>query len=213
MFDLSSYETVEDRLVKFWEKYPDGRIETELIEATANRFIVKSYLYRTEADPKPWTTGLAFEIVTERGVNATSALENAETSSIGRSLANAGFATKGKRASREEMTKVAASVNDTPKPETKKITGVISDWDSFVADSPKPEPIQLAQGVEMIAQQLNAIVQEVPRCNHGERVLREGTSAKGKPYRGWVCTERFKSEQCEPMWMVLSQSTGEWRFQ
>ena len=210
MFNLADYETVEERLVKFWEKYPDGRIETELIEATPTRFIVKSYLYRTEADPKPWTTGLAFEIITERGVNSTSALENAETSSIGRSLANAGFATKGKRASREEMTKVAAADNDSKTP--LQITGVISDWDSFVADSPKPEPVQLAAGVAMIAEKLNAIVQEIPTCKHGDRVLREGISVKGNAYRGWVCLER-KGKQCEPMWMVLSQSTGEWRFQ
>jgi len=214
MFDLSSYETVEDRLVKFWEKYPDGRIATEIVEALPQRFIVKAYIYRTEVDAQAWTTGLAFELVTDRGVNATSALENCETSAIGRALANAGFATKGKRASREEMTKVAAVVNDTPKPETKKITGVISDWDSFVADSPAPEPVQLAAGVELLADRLGAsIVQETPRCSHGVRLLREGTSAKGKPYRGWVCGERFKADQCEPMWMVLSQSTGEWRFQ
>lgn len=211
MFNLADYETVEDRLAKFWEKYPDGRIETEIIEATVNRFIVKSYLYRTEADPKPWTTGLAFEMVTDRGVNATSALENCETSSIGRSLANAGFATKGKRASREEMTKVAAASNDA-KPI--KTTGIISDWDAFVAEPQKPEPVQLASGVELLADRLGAtIVQETPRCSHGDRILREGTSVKGKPYRGWVCGERSKVSQCDPIWMVLSQTTGEWRYQ
>ena len=63
-------------------------------------------LYRTEADVRPWTTGLAEETIQGRGVNATSALENCETSAIGRALANAGYATKGKRASREEMVKV-----------------------------------------------------------------------------------------------------------
>ena len=211
MFNLADYETVEDRLAKFWEKYPDGRISTEIIEALPQRFIVKAYLYRTEVDAHAWTTGLAFELVTDRGVNSTSALENCETSAIGRALANAGFATKGKRASREEMTKVAAASNDA-KPI--KTTGIISDWDAFVAEPPKPEPVQLAAGVELLADRLGAtIVQETPRCSHGDRVLREGTSAKGKPYRGWVCGERFKADQCEPMWMVLSQSTGEWRFQ
>jgi hypothetical protein len=60
---------------------------------------------------RPWTTGLAEETVQGRGVNATSALENCETSAIGRALANAGYATKGKRASREEMSKVAAKAN------------------------------------------------------------------------------------------------------
>ena len=82
-FNLEDYETVEERLAKFWKEYPDGRIETELIEATSNRFIVYSKIFRTEADAKAWATGLAFETVSDRGVNSTSALENAESSSIG----------------------------------------------------------------------------------------------------------------------------------
>jgi hypothetical protein len=87
-FDLSNYETVEERLTKFWKEHPDGRIETELIEATATRFIVLARIFRTEADQRHWVSGLAFEHITERGVNATSALENCETSAIGRALAN-----------------------------------------------------------------------------------------------------------------------------
>jgi hypothetical protein len=108
MFNLDDYETVEERLVKFWKEHPDGQIHTRLLECTASRFIVEASIFRTEADPRAWTTGLAEETVQGRGVNATSALENCETSAIGRALANAGYATKGKRASREEMSKVAS---------------------------------------------------------------------------------------------------------
>jgi len=108
MFNLEDYETVEERLIKYWKDHPDGRIETKLIEASATRFIVQAYIYRTEVDQHPWSSGLAEETVQGRGVNATSALENCETSAIGRALASAGYATKGKRPSREEMAKVAA---------------------------------------------------------------------------------------------------------
>jgi len=103
MFNLDDYETVEERLIKYWKEHPDGRIETKLIEASASRFIVQAYIYRTEADQQAWSSGLAEETVQGRGVNATSALENCETSAIGRALATAGYATKGKRPSREEM--------------------------------------------------------------------------------------------------------------
>ena len=76
MFNLEDYETVEERLTKFWKDYPDGQIHTEILDQTAGRFIVKALIYRTEADIRPWTTGLAEETIQGRGVNATSALEN-----------------------------------------------------------------------------------------------------------------------------------------
>ena len=113
MFNLDDYETVEERLTKFWKDHPEGRIETKLIEHSSSRFIVWSAIFRDSADINPWSTGLAEETVSGRGVNATSALENCETSSIGRSLATAGYATKGKRPSREEMAKVNAAAQVT----------------------------------------------------------------------------------------------------
>lgn len=106
MFNLDDYETVEERLVKYWKDNPNGRILTKLLENSPSRFIVEAAIYRQLEDVQPWATGLAEETVQGRGVNATSALENCETSAIGRALANAGYATKGKRASREEMAKV-----------------------------------------------------------------------------------------------------------
>lgn len=107
-FNLEDYETVEERLIKYWKDNPNGRILTRLLEFSPSRFIVEASVFRTMDDLHPWATGLAEETVQGRGVNATSALENCETSAIGRALANAGYATKGKRASREEMGKVNA---------------------------------------------------------------------------------------------------------
>ena len=106
-FNLEDYETVEERLVKFWADNKDGRVITTLLDFSGTRFIVRAEVYRG-LDSPVWATGLAEETVQGKGVNATSALENCETSAIGRALANAGYATKGKRASREEMSKVAA---------------------------------------------------------------------------------------------------------
>ena len=107
-FNLDDYETVEDRLIKYWKDNPNGRILTKLLENSPSRFIVEAAVFRDSDAAQPWATGLAEETVQGRGVNATSALENCETSAIGRALANAGYATKGKRPTREEMGKVAA---------------------------------------------------------------------------------------------------------
>ena len=105
-FDLSNYETVETRLNRFWETYPDGRVETTLMNYDGETCIVRSVIWKHRDDAHPTATGYAHEIHTDRGVNATSFVENCETSSLGRCLANMGFATQGKRPSREEMQKV-----------------------------------------------------------------------------------------------------------
>ena len=105
-FNLADYEPVEERLARFWEENPEGRVFTDLISHTETQYIIKAYLFKVAADATPWATGYAEETVSTRGVNQTSALENCETSALGRALANAGYAPKGKRPSREEMSKV-----------------------------------------------------------------------------------------------------------
>lgn len=115
-FDLSNYEPVEERIAKFWADHPEGRITTELLSSGDGEFIVRASVWRTDRDAdyesKPAATGLAHEHVTDRGVNSTSALENCETSAIGRALANLGYAPKGARPSREEMAKVGQPAKD-----------------------------------------------------------------------------------------------------
>lgn len=206
MFNLSDYETVEDRLAKFWKEHPDGRIETELLEANANRFIVLARIFRTEADAKHWTSGLAEETVSARGVNQTSALENCETSAIGRALANAGYAAKGKRASREEMAKVVN--NSKPSNPTRKSDGIINvenpsdPWTT----QPKPEPKLMATDMVQAAFQ-NA--EAIPNCKHGPMRVKEGTK-NNRSYHGYICPNSGGiTDVCEAIWYKLSPS-GKW---
>lgn len=109
-FDLSQYETVADRIARWYKTYPDGAIRTALVTTNEDRerkqWIVQAFVYRHRNDEYAVATGLAFEIDGTMGANQTSALENAETSAIGRALANANMnGDKTKRASREEMAK------------------------------------------------------------------------------------------------------------
>lgn len=110
-FNLADYETVEERIKKFYATYPDGRIETILVDRTNDTWIVKAMVFLTAGDQGNAlvkATGYAFEIDGQGMANKTSALENAETSAIGRALANMGLSGN-KRASREEMQKVQRS--------------------------------------------------------------------------------------------------------
>jgi hypothetical protein len=199
-FNLQDYETVESRLEKFWKDYPDGRVATKLEQATDTRYIVSAELFKTEADAKPCATGLASESISDRGVNSTSALENAETSAIGRALANAGYAAKGKRASQQEMAKV---VNYSP-PGTRAraVENVLRE--AFAEDA-KGEPTVWSVGDPIASLPVAPKVQE---CKHGTMILKEGTAKTGKPYLGYVCSAP-KDEQCDPRWHKLT-AAGSW---
>ena len=193
MFNLEDYETVEERLVKFWKDHPDGRISTTLVEHTLQRFIVQASVFRTEVDAQAWTTGFAEETVSTRGVNSTSALENCETSAIGRALANAGYVTKGKRPSREEMSKVKANE---PKPLLtrleEKITMPVEDdpWSTKeVGEAPT-----VAEAVKLMGEVMGAVKidKDIPLCrnchDHKPMSWKTGVSAKNnKPWANFSC--------------------------
>lgn len=226
MFNLDDYETVEERLTKFWKDHPEGRIETKLIEHTATRFIVWSAIFRDSADIQPWATGLAEETVQGRGVNATSALENCETSSIGRSLANAGYATKGKRASREEMQKVAKGVEikQTIEATKAKMADTAKEYVPVPVESDpwtqwEAQPVQtMESAVEMVKSVLGGTTdKDIQRCKHGEMIWKTGTSKAGKPWGHWRCVNQVTSgmpgadtDKCEPIWYEIAKD-GTWQ--
>lgn len=218
MFNLDDYETVEERLAKFWKDHPEGRIETKLIVNTPTQYIVWSAIYRDSADVQPWATGLAEETVQGRGVNSTSALENCETSSLGRSLANAGYATKGKRASREEMTKVAvkAAVVEQIQEVKAKMADTSKEYVPVAkADDPwtqwEAAPVQtMEQAVETVKAVLGGTAPE-ESCKHGARVWKTGTSKAGKPWGMWKCNPPHgTSNYCDPVWYSIADD-GSWK--
>jgi hypothetical protein len=148
---------------------------------------------------------------------STSALENCETSAIGRALANAGFAAKGKRASREEMAKVN---NAEPNQYEKKLqerrygapgtkSAAIEDAlrSSFAVDNKVDDPQQwsLSEAVDAIGK---STPNPPPECEHG-MILKQGVSKGGKPYYGYVCKGSNKDHA---IWAKMT-ANGNWFFQ
>jgi hypothetical protein len=144
-FDLSEYEPVENRIRAFWVAYPNGRILPDkptfvLREDGKYQWECWTHIYINKEDTWATVRGFASEIEGSSPVNRTNASENCETSSIGRALANLGFATKGKRPSREEMQKVerAQQVVKEKKPMSDSV------WQSLVS------ALQLAKNLEYL---------------------------------------------------------------
>ena len=225
MFNLADYETVEVRLEKFIKDYPDSRIATELEVCDRDRYIVKAYLYKTAADTVAWTTGYAEEKVTDRGVNSTSALENCETSAIGRALANAGYAPKGKRPSREEMSKVVAT--KVAKPVVQDLVQAITAadketaeqdyWTTPVNDYIKvvDAPMTFDKALDLLQDTLGTPqAQEAPQCKHGHMKWREGET-RGRAWGGYQCTiinNQGGEPKCDAIWYNIG-SDGKWHPQ
>ena len=221
-FNLDDYETVETRLEKFWAKYPLGRTETKLLKFDGGQYIVWSAIYRDISDSVPFATGLAEETVQGRGVNSTSALENAETSSLGRSLANGGFAAKGKRASAEEMSKVAAkSAAQTAIDEAKAKMAQTGKEYVPVAKEDDPWTIKEAKPVTTVDEAVNIVKEiiggqterDIPNCKCGKPMAwATGQGKNGKPWGHFKCTN-VPSRKCQdPIWYEIG-ADGAWKPQ
>ena len=167
-FNLDNYETVEDRLKKYWEENPHGKIETDVVHITddGNCVTIKASVYihaMTDVGDHTLilkTTGIAQETKGQGGfANADAWMENCETSAIGRALANWKYQGNTKpRPSKEEMKKVSASnevkVEKKPaaklsKEEVKKMEDIASE---MVSDDVKKSPVaeQLNHSLEVM---------------------------------------------------------------
>lgn len=165
-FNLDEYDLVEDRIRRFYEDNPDGRIVTYELTSKQDRekgyWVVRAQIFESHEDQHamtPKATGMAFEIEGGAGANRTSALENAETSAIGRALANADYA-KGKRPSRTEMEKAARG----PQPRA--------------ASKPAPDEFLTKVDAATSLTELNSLWEEAVKAGFSEEVRSVFTGRK-----------------------------------
>ena len=137
-FNLDNYETVEDRLKKFWKENPDARINTEIAHITEDGTCVtiRAEVFKQEEDARPVATGIAQETKGQGGfANADAWMENCETSAIGRALANWKYQGSDKaRPSREEMSKVQVEKKPVKKPTKQELDAMNKVVDEMVAE-------------------------------------------------------------------------------
>ena len=114
-FNLADYQTVQERIDLLKTTHPGSRIVNKMVHIDDHSIIVECSIYLNLEDTEPTCVDLAHEVKDASPVNKTSWVENCTTSSTGRaiSLLGGAFSPKGKRPSREEMSKVERGNNAT----------------------------------------------------------------------------------------------------
>jgi hypothetical protein len=189
---FEGYHSVAERIEKFWIHYPMGRIDSKLIFQDGTRYIVQTDLYRDVQDLIPFATDIAEEI---RSNANRFPLENCVTSSIGRALHTGGiskFSENANRPSYEEMRRVRLeAVPDMPLGEVEiQISEQRDPWSTF-GEAVDTVATNLVTGTAML---------DVPHCQHGAMAFKDGVGKTGKPYEGFVCTNKDRDFQCPPRW-------------
>jgi hypothetical protein len=178
-YNPAEYSLVAERITELYQRFPQGRIISKLVSRDRD-IVFRAKVFRKSEDPKPAATGWASEREGDGEINLVACLENAETSAIGRALANLGFTASKKRASLEEMEKAARTrlryaeraANDDPRANPQK-----------VAERPPASPVRMQTGLSR-TELLNGIRSEVIN------LVSEATS-KGVPSSA---TEQFEKK-------------------
>jgi hypothetical protein len=203
---LDNYEASRERLERWNRTFPDGRIETRIVEFSAEKayILVEAKAFKNSESLVPAAIDFAYGYQGAYQQNMKRwFVEDTVTSAIMRvqQLVMGGA----ERSTREIMEQVESAP-------TKIATADPTEhWPRQSAE--QSEIGTFGGAVEEIAQQLGGeLLAEAPTCMHGHRVWRTGTSAKtGKPWGNYSCVER-KPKQCDARWYVLS-SDGKWKPQ
>lgn len=194
MFDPSTYEAVVTRFERFRKDHPDYRWFSWISREFTNekQWVVIGELYRTEADAKPFVTGLGFEPARDEY-----SLAKAETSALGRCLYAAGYPAK----------PLGEIDVEKPRQILRAVPPVSVETEKPIPNN--PEPVQW--DVEAIAKEFNAdVIASDEICFHGAMILKQGMGKTGKPYHGYICVEKKKQDQCAPRWYRQDPQSGKW---
>lgn len=203
-FDLKNYEDVQSRVKRFQEAFPLGRIVTSIVDFSAEKghVLVKAECFRDDITELPAGVDYAFGNVAFYPTHMKRFfIEDTTTSAIGRCISLV-LPTELKP-TQQDMSKVAGSA---PQP---------VDMDKFkdfwAIDSAGAETVGTA--VEQLHEQLGAeVLSESPICAHGHMLKRESKPDAPKEWCGYFCSEKTKAKQCDPIWMIRSTTTGQWRL-
>lgn len=180
-----AYVLVSDRIVYFNEQYPNGSITTELVsDPMSDIVIIKATIYPVGIEPDLVTTKKrededTYDVIPVGGfrhftgysqavkgagfINKTSALENAETSAVGRALAMMGIGVIDSVASVDELNKAKGTDPDLAKKKAELFVAFknagITDFDKqkmYISKVLDKETIDSVSEADKVIEDLNA---------------------------------------------------------
>jgi hypothetical protein len=214
---LDNYEASRERLERWLANYPLGRIETRIVEFSAEKgyVLVEAKVFRNYDDILPAGIDYAYGYQGAYQQNMKRwFVEDTTTSAIMRAqILVMGGAEKSTREIMEQVERTPAKIANT---DTNDYwTTKFGDVPSFkTAEEAEQAGVpSLGSSMDEIKKQLGGeLVKEAPQCAHGHMIWKKSHDGAPKTWGGYFCTERTKATQCPPRWHVLS-SDGKWKPQ
>jgi hypothetical protein len=214
---LDNYEASRERLERWNRTFPDGRIETRIVEFSAEKgyVLVEAKAFRNDTDVNPAGIDYAYGYQGAYQKNmARWFCEDTTTSAIMRvQQLVMGGAERSTKEIMEQVERAPAKVANADS--TDYWTTKFGDVPSYktAAEAEQSGIPSLGSSMDEIAKQLGGeLVQEAPQCSHGHMIWKQSHEGAPKSWGGYFCTERTKATQCTPRWYVL-RSTGKWEPQ
>ena len=200
-FDLKNYEDVQSRVRRWQDSFPLGRITTTIVEFNAEKgyVLVKAECFRDDVTELPAGVDYAFGNVAFYPTHMKRFfIEDTATSAVGRAISLV-LPTEYKP-TQQDMQKV-----EKPAPQ------VVDSNDYWAVKVEGDETLGTA--VEQLVQQIGGeVLSESPICGHGHMIRRDSKPDAPKEWAGYFCSEKTKAKQCDPIWMIRSATTGQWRL-
>jgi hypothetical protein len=214
---LDNYEASRERLERWIKTYPTGRIETRIVEFSAEKgyVLVEAKAFRNDTDVNPAGIDYAYGYQGAYQQNMKRWFcEDTVTSAIMRvQQLVMGGAERSTKEIMEQVERTPAKIAN--KDTTDYWTTKFGDVPSYksAAEAEQAGIPSFGSSVDDIAKQLGGeLVAEAPQCSHGHMIWKQSHEGAPKAWGGYFCTERTKATQCTPRWYVM-RSTGKWEPQ
>jgi hypothetical protein len=204
---MDNYEGNKERTDRWIATYPQGRLETHIIEFNAEKGYVlvqaKAWRNQTEIDPAAIDYAHGFLAAYSEKMRRWM-VEDTCTSALMRVMALVMGNTE--KATKEVMALVKS---ETP----------AADYDYWSTKHGDVPSYQTAAEAEQAgtpsfgsSQDSQWMADDLPTCSHGSMRWNQSKPDAPKSWGGYFCTEKLKEHQCTPRWYVL-RSTGKWEPQ